>query len=124
MRIAFDVLGTLKGYKGPALAEAFKKLQAMGHECVIWSSEYSMTIEIKKHYGLECETMRKQAKYEMRNDNGEYEGLFDVAVEDDRSQTYLGAHKFAFVDELRSNPDLMVEFILNKANESREVSDE
>jgi hydroxymethylpyrimidine pyrophosphatase-like HAD family hydrolase len=121
MRIAFDVLGTLKGYKGPALAEAFKKLQAMGHECVIWSSEYSFTLEIKKHYGLECDTMRKESKSE---NNYEEQHYFDVAVEDDRNQTYLAAHKFVFVDELRSNPDLMVEFILNKANESKEVSDE
>lgn len=123
MRIAFDVLGTLRGHKGPALAEAFRKLQELGHECVIWSSEYSMTTEIKKHYSLECETMSKRAKYEMRNDNGDYENLFDVAVEDDRGQTYLGARQFAFVDELRSNADLMVEFILKKGNEPG-VSDE
>lgn len=116
MRIAFDVLGTLKGYKGPAIADAFKKLQAMGHECVIWSSEYSMTTEIKKHYGLECDTTSKYSKYDGME-------LFDVAVEDDRGQTYLGARQFAFVDELRSNADLIVEFILKKANEPG-VSDE
>lgn len=122
MRIAFDVLGTLKGYKGPALAEAFKKLQAMGHECVIWSSEYSYTVEIKKHYGLEnCQCESKKSKSDYGYDEQHY---FDIAVEDDRGQTYLGAHKFAFVDELRSNPDLIVEFILNKANEKREGSDE
>lgn len=120
MRIAFDVLGTLKGYKGPALAEAFKKLQALGHECVIWSSEYSMTVEIKKHYGLEnCQCMQKESKAEYNKDE-----MFDVAVEDQRSQTYLNTRAFAFVDELRSNPDLMVEFILNKANEKREEPNE
>jgi len=92
----------------------------MGHECVIWSSEYSMTIEIKEHYGLtNCKCMSKCSKYEM-----EEQDYFDVAVEDQRSQTYLAARNFAFVDELRSNSDLMVEFILNKANETKEVSGE
>lgn len=114
MKIAFDVLGTLRGHKGPALAEAFRKLQELGHECVIWSSEYSMTTEIKKHYGLECETMSKQTKGDYDYEEKNY---FDVAVEDDRGQTYLGARQFAFVDQLRSNADLMVEFILKKGNE-------
>lgn len=116
MRIAFDCLGTLMGSHGPALAEAIVKLQALGHECVIWSSLYSYTIEMKNKYGLNCDTMDKKSKYDMANYEME---LFDVAVDDDRSQTYLGAKTFVYVDEITRNADAIVAFILKRASESK-----
>lgn len=121
MRIAFDCLGTLKGSHGMSLAKAIVKLQLLGHECVIWSSLYSYTIEMKNKYGLNCETMDKMSKYEMSDASVE---LFDVAVDDDRGQTYLGAKTFVYVDEITQNPDAIVEFILKRANESKGESHE
>lgn len=121
MRIAFDCLGTLMGSHGPALAEAIIKLQALGHECVIWSSLYSYTIEMKNKYKLNVETMEKRSTYEMR----EYEmELFDVAVDDDRGQTYLGAKAFVYVDEITKNSDAIVAFILKRATETKGETDE
>lgn len=121
MRIAFDCLGTLMGSHGPALAEAIPKLQALGHECVIWSSLYSYTIEMKNKYKLNVETMEKRSTYEMR----EYEmELFDVAVDDDRGQTYLGAKAFVYVDEITKNSDAIVAFILKRATETKGETDE
>lgn len=118
MRIAFDCLGTLMGSHGPALAEAIVKLQALGHECVIWSSLYSYTIEMKNKYNLDVETMSKQSRYEM---DGQ---LFDVAVDDDRGQTYLGAKTFVYVDEITKNSDAIVAFILKRATETKGETDE
>ena len=121
MKIAFDCLGTLTGSHGPALAEAIVKLQSLGHECVIWSSLYSYTIDMKNKYALECETMSKRSKHEM----ADYEmDLFDIAVDDDRGQTYLGAKKFVYVDEITKNSDAIVAFILKRASEPKGESND
>lgn len=121
MRIAFDCLGTLMGSHGPALAEAIVKLQALGHECTIWSSMYSYTIEMKNKYGLQIETMSKMSRYELQERGLE---IFDVAVDDDRSQTYLGAKTFVYVDEITRNSDAIVAFILKRASESKGESND
>lgn len=112
MKFAFDVKGTIEGHKGAVIVEALKKLQALGHECVVWSNLYSYTVDAVKKHGLTAETMSKRSKNEMR----EYEmDLFDVAIEDDRSQSYLGAKNFVFVDEITNNSDALVRYILKKA---------
>lgn len=98
MRVAFDVKGTIEGPKKDLVLKLFKGLQAKGHTCVVWSNSYSYAINAITDNGLEnTEAMSKKSKGDM----AEYgEELFDFAVEDDHQQTYLGAKKLLFVDEL------------------------
>ncbi len=114
MRIAFDCHGTLLGYRGEVIAEAFKKLQELGHECVVWSNAYGYTTDAVNKHSLKAPTMTKKT----RGDIEDYEmGLFDVAIDDDRSQTWLGAKNFVWVDEVTGNSDALVKYILKKAGE-------
>lgn len=98
MRIAFDVKGTLDGPKSGLVLHIFDQLQKQGHECVVWSNYLDYAVQaIKKHNLQNTTPMTKKSKVDMMNSE---EGMFDLAIEDDRSQTWLGAKKFAFVDEL------------------------
>lgn len=118
MRIAFDVLGTIQGPKGRVIIEAFKKLQAAGHETVVWSSDYGLAINAVTRYDLNADAMGKLSGYEMREREME---LFDVAIEDDRGQTYLGTRRFIFVDEI-TTADELVSRILTPPTSQNEKS--
>jgi len=97
-RIAFDVKGTIEGPKKDLVLHIFEKLQEQGHECVVWSNLYSYAVDAIKDNNLKnTQAMSKKSKGDLLS-NGEE--LFDLCIEDDRSQTYLGAKKIAFVDEL------------------------
>lgn len=98
MRIAFDVKGTIEGPKKALVLHIFEKLQEQGHTCVVWSNSYGYAVDAIKDNNLQnTEPMDKMSKFDLQE-----RGLepFDLAIEDDRSQTWLGAKKFAFVDEL------------------------
>lgn len=100
MRIAVDVLGTIEGPKRRQVLQIIHALQDLGHEVVIWSSEFSLAVNAVQKYDLECEYRSKHAKFE-----SEPNEMFDYAIEDDRRQTYLAARKFIWVDEL---PDSLI----------------
>lgn len=104
MRIACDVLGTIQGPKGKQIIEALRKLIEQGHEVVVWSSDYGLAVNATQRYDLGVEAMGKLSKYEMKEREQE---LFDVAIEDDRNQTYLGAKRFIFVDEITTVESLI-----------------
>lgn len=106
MRIAFDVKGTIEGPKGAVILEAFRKLQGLGHVCAVWSNLYSYATDAIKKHGLEAEAMSKK----MMLDYDSESEAFDVAIEDDRSQTWLGAKTLIFVDEI-TDADSLVERI-------------
>jgi hypothetical protein len=108
MRIAFDVLGTIQGPKGSVILEAFKRLQDAGHECVVWSSDYGLAVNAVKRHALNADSMGKLSGYELTERGLE---AFDVAIEDDRGQTYLGAARFVWVDTI-TDVDSLVESIL------------
>jgi hypothetical protein len=111
MRIASDVLGTLKGHKGDVIHEALTRLIAQGHEVVVWSSDYGLAVNEAKQRGLDVNTATsKFAKYEANEQGKE---LFDVAIEDDHMQKrYLAAKRFIMVDEI-TDVDSLVNMILN-----------
>lgn len=97
-RVAFDVMGTLTGNKGALIQHIFRKLQDHGVECVVWSNNFSYAVDAIRDLKLENTVpMSKKTKMDLIN-NGEE--LFDLAIEDDRSQTWLGAKDFVFVDEI------------------------
>lgn len=99
MRIASDVLGTLRGHKGNVIFEALTRLIAEGHEVVVWSSDYGLAVSEARSRGLNVETATgKFSKYEAEEQG---KPLFDVALEDDHMQKrYLAAQRFVMVDEI------------------------
>lgn len=102
MRIAFDVKGTIDGPRQELVLQIFRALQDAGHEMFVWSNSFSYAVEAVKEHNLNAIPMSKFTKFDAQN-NGEYN--MDLAIEDDRSQTYLGARQIVFVDELTENLD-------------------
>lgn len=110
MKVAFDVKGTIEGYNKETVLRLFKGLQAKGHKCVVWSNLYSYAVDAIKDNGLtNTEAMDKMSKFDLRDRDMD---PMDLAIEDDRSQTWLGAKRIIFVDEL---DDAMVDSILQTA---------
>ncbi|NJO48172.1 MAG: hypothetical protein HC840_00490 [Leptolyngbyaceae cyanobacterium RM2_2_4] len=107
MRIAFDVKGTVEGSKGAVILEAFRKLQGAGHTCVVWSNLYSYATDAIAKHGLDAEAESKRSTRDLEDYSLE---PFDVAIEDDRSQTWLGAKRLIFVDEI-TDADSLIEAI-------------
>lgn len=108
MKIAFDVKGTIDGPRGKIILEAFRKLQELGHECIVWSNSLGYAHDAVKSHGLNADFMSKK----MMLDYDSEDEAMDVAIEDDRSQTWLGAKRFIFVDEITNNSDALVRNIL------------
>jgi len=120
MRIAFDVMGTLAGTKGDVLLEAFRKLQDLGHTCVVWSNSISYAVETVKKHNLNTDAQWKKSKFDLEDFSME---PYDVAVEDDRSQTWLGANAFVWVDEVTNNSDAIVRLILARGTPSQKENE-
>jgi len=99
MRIAFDVKGTLEGPKKNILLSAFVKLQEMGHECVVWSNSYGYAVDAVRDNNLDAEPMSKTMKMDLDHDETKF---FDVAIDDDSSQTWLAAKRFIWVHEIET----------------------
>lgn len=98
MRVAFDVKGTIDGYNSELVLKLFKGLQAKGHEVFVWSNLYSYAVDaIKDNHLKNTEPLQKMSRIDL--EERELPQM-DLAIEDDRSQTWLGANKFVFVDEL------------------------
>ncbi len=96
--VAFDVKGTIEGPKKELVLRLFKSLQSKGVKCVVWSNLYSYATDAIKDNNLEntyAESKRTISEFK------EW-GLepFDLAIEDDRSQTWLASKRLIFVDEL------------------------
>lgn len=101
MRIAFDVMGTLKGPKGEFLIEVLKELKARDHECVVWSNSIGFASSAVRDYALGVEYSDKRMKSDVEIDD-----WFDVAFEDDHSQTWLASRLLIFVDEVDNSRDV------------------
>jgi hypothetical protein len=98
VKVAFDVKGTIEGPKKELVLKLFKAFQENGYECVVWSNWYRFAVDCIKDNKLENTTPEtKRSKSDFRD----YEiPLYDLAIEDDRSQTWLAASRIVFVDEL------------------------
>lgn len=106
MKIAFDVNGTLDGSKKDLLIEVLHELQNQGHECIVWSSDYSMAKKCVESNNLNCEYSTKYTKIDCRNQDIEF---VDVAIDDDSdSVRILGAKKVMIVGKM---PESMVNII-------------
>ena len=98
MKIAFDVKGTLDGPKGHIILSVLLHLQKMGHECIVWSNSYGYARDfVEKH---ELKDVRAESKGDKWNTDEK--NFYDFAIEDDKSQTYLAAKQFIFVNEIET----------------------
>lgn len=113
MRIAVDVKGTLEGHKRAQILRMMLFLQDEGHEIVVWSNAYGYAVDAVKNLAetaLEgIEPQDKRTKSDMDHEESRY---FDIAIEDDRSQEWLAAKHFIWVDEIPT--DTPISFIKDK----------
>lgn len=101
MLVAFDVKGTIEGPKKDLVLKLFRGLQEKGHKCVVWSNLYSYAIDAIVDNGLNnTEPFKKYTKGDVAEGIYNDTDTVDLAIEDDRCQTYLAAHRFLFVDEI------------------------
>lgn len=112
MKIAFDVMGTIEGPKKNQVLAMIRHLKEHGHEVVVWSNLYSYATDAVEDYDLQVEAMSKKM---MLDYDSESEAM-DLAIEDDRSQTWLGAKKFLFVDELPHDVPEAIKLLMERLN--------
>lgn len=99
MRIAFDVKGTLDGQYGKFVLGMLEMMLERGHQVTVWSNSYSYAADFVLKHNLQGVSFKtKVSKWDIDNDETQF---YDVAVEDDKTQTYLAAKKFIWVDEFR-----------------------
>lgn len=99
MRIAFDVMGTLAGRNEVKVKALFKALHDLGHEVVVWSNSSSYAYDMAAKLRAEGFKTEAMTKYTDTLEAEDLE-LFDVAIEDDTSQTWLAAKRLVFVHEI------------------------
>lgn len=101
MKIAFDVNGTLDGKKKDLLISLLIKLQDHGHECIVWSSDFSTAQDYVYNNNLNCEFSQKNTKLDCRNQDIEF---VDIAIDDDADACkILGANKVLLVKDLNKS---------------------
>jgi len=116
MRIAVDVKGTLEGHKRDLIVRMMMFLKDKGWEVVVWSNSYGYAVDAVK--GLSETPLEGIEPYnkEMKSSvDYKEEFYFDIAIEDDRSQEYLAAKHFIWVDEIPQ--DTPIGFLQDKLKE-------
>lgn len=111
MKIACDVKGTLEGYKQKQVLRILELFAKTGYEIVVWSNTYSYAKDAVAKFNLNCEYGYKKDRIDC-DDPFEF---MDFCIEDDRSQKYLAAKNFIFVDDIpeeMSQVDLFVRELL------------
>jgi len=112
MKIAFDVKGTIEGPRKIQVLAMLRHLKELGHEVIVWSNLYSYATDAVRNYDLNVEATSKKM---MLDYDSESEAM-DLAIEDDRSQTWLGAKKFLFVDEIPDNSTEAIKIMMERLN--------
>jgi len=97
MRIATDVMGTLEGPMKKQILAMLEVFAKAGAEITVWSNLYDYAIDAVRDNNLRAEADSKKTKGDLDFDESQY---FDLAFEDDRTQTYLPTKRFLFVDEI------------------------
>lgn len=97
MRIAFDVKGTIEGPKKKFIIMMLTELQRRGHEVVVWSNSYTYAKDAVIDNHLECVAMDKLTLWDAKDFN---KSLYDLAIDDDSSQTWLAAKRFIWVYDI------------------------
>jgi hypothetical protein len=108
MRVAFDVKGTLSGFDSKKVWKLFRALESKGCEIVIWSNMPTFARDLVEKHNLSNDYECKSMKLDVDEEN-----WYDLAVEDDRSQTWLAARKFIFVGDIPETDDEIEELSRN-----------
>ena len=109
MKIAFDVKGTIEGSKKQQVLRMFKLFQDAGHDVIVWSNSYGYAVDaIENNLLKNTNPHDKKMKMDVDYEEDRY---VDIAIEDDRSQTWLAAKKFVFVDEIPTDMMLVDELV-------------
>lgn len=109
MRIAFDVKGTLDGYNETKVRALFKALHDAGHHVVVWSNSYGYAHDMAEQLKALGFNTEADSKYSDSDAEDRGNGMFDIAIEDDTSQTWLAAKKLVFVHELPDDVERFAE---------------
>lgn len=107
MKIAFDVMGTLMGQNQDKVLRLFHAFEKMGHTMYVWSNSINYAFDAVNQHKLNVPAERIMYKYTKFDAEMEQMDVMDVAVEDDKSQTYLATKKLVLVYEI---PDDVEEF--------------
>lgn len=99
MKVAVDVKGTLEGPRRKQIVEIIKFLLRRGNQVTIWSNGLGRqgAEGLEKEYGIK---LSYEDKFSKRDASELGVDFFDLAIEDDISQTYLAAKKFLFVHNI------------------------
>jgi len=97
MKIAFDVQGTLEGRHSKKVVELFHRLQALGHECYVWSfGGHIMARDAA--YGCNIKPVACMSKRDRDYDS---EPEFQFCIDDDsRTAEGLDAARVVYVHEI------------------------
>lgn len=98
MRIAFDVKGTIEGPKKKFVLGLLQYLHGMGHEVIVWSNSYEFAKDAVRDNGLI--NVKFQSKETVMDLDEESSHMMDLAIDDDRSQTWLASRRFIWVHDL------------------------
>lgn len=118
MKIACDVMGTLEGRKKKQILKMLDIFSRAGADITVWSNLYSYAVDAVKNNNLKAEYDSKK----MMLDYDDPSEAMDLAIEDDRSQTWLGARRFLFVDEIpedMAEVELLANKLLGEIGESK-----
>jgi len=107
VKIAFDVKGTIEGPKQKQVLAMLRAFHEMGHEVFVWSNAYAYATGAVMDHNLPALPMDKRMKMDY-----EAHELMDLAIEDDRSQTWLAARRFVWVDEIPTDESALKDFIV------------
>lgn len=97
IRVAFDVKGTLEGAYQDKVRDLFKAFEKLGCKLTVWSNMPAYAHDIIQELGLKADWMGKKMLSDMIDS---IEGPFDIAIEDDPSQTWLAAKDIVLVRDL------------------------
>lgn len=113
MKVAVDVKGTLEGPRRKQIVEIIKFLLNRGDQVVVWSNGLGRqgAEGLEKEYGIK---LSYEDKFSKRDASEWGVDLFDLAIEDDKSQDYLAAKKFLWVHNIPEDlTENNVEQVLN-----------
>lgn len=116
MKIAFDCMGTLMGPSKAKVVALYKALQNRGHDMYVWSSEYSLARNLNENLKLNGKVEEKFSKNQAIASGEE---LMDIAVDDDATQTWLGAKYIVLVRDIPNDIEAFADKLISIRSDAK-----
>lgn len=101
-RVVFDCQGSLNG--PPKVKQLYFAFNILGAHITIWSGVYGIATRT-------AASTRPAANDVLEKDfTGEKGYKFDIAIDDDTTQTFPGVKRMVYVDEIPENAEEILEF--------------